>query len=327
MTGADRMDDGTFNELVTGMIDYAGLFPPARLDMETAVANYLRYRDESHEWMLGRFIVPAGRLRELASFENEPGLPGRLCVLLGSGATIADDFESVREFLAGREGTIVADAFECRFPDETVAAADPSAWASSLESVRNAAAEAGVSGAELFAEVPLTASYAGTDASAAEGIAAFAREQADKGTFARTGFKLRCGGVDAAAFPTVERVAGVLSVCCDLRIPVKFTAGLHHPLRHRDDDIGADAHGFLNVFGAGALAWSAGLEIGEIESCLRETGADAFRFDREHLYWRDHTLTREQVARARVAFVTAFGSCSFEEPVADLQGLGLLTTD
>lgn len=326
------MDD-TFKSLVTGMIDYAGLFPPARLDMETALASYLRYRGESHEWMLARFIVPAGRLRELASFNEAPGLPGRLCVLLGSGASVPDavttarsDFDAVQEFLDGREDAVVVDGFEFRFPDETVAAADPAGWAFCLESVRGAAADAGVSGVELFAEVPGTPESARTDSSAAEGIALFARENTGDETFARTGLKLRCGGVDAAAFPTVERVAGVLSACRDRRIPVKFTAGLHHPLRHRDADIGADAHGFLNVFAAGALAWAADLTTGEIESCLRETGEAAFRFDRDHLYWREHTLTRDQVARARAAFVTAFGSCSFEDPVADLQQLGLLTT-
>jgi hypothetical protein len=326
--------DGTLRALVTGMIDYAGLFPPARLDMETAVANYIRYRGEAHEWMLGRFIVPAGRLRELASFEEEPGLPGRLCVLLGSGASVVTaaaavrgDFDAVQSFLAGREEAVVVDGFEFRFPDETIAAAEPAGWASCLVTVRDAAAGAGVTGVELFAEVPATSNYARTDASAAEGIALFARNSDDDGTFSRTGLKLRCGGVEAAAFPAVERVAGVLSVCRDRRIPVKFTAGLHHPLRHRDEDIGADAHGFLNVFGAGALAWSAGLPAGEIESCLRETDAAAFEFGEDHFCWRDHALTRKQVATARTDFVTAFGSCSFEDPVADLQQLGLLTTD
>ena len=45
-----------------GLIDYAGLYPPAALDMRTAVRNYLEYRSEhKHAWMLGRFIVDAGR--------------------------------------------------------------------------------------------------------------------------------------------------------------------------------------------------------------------------------------------------------------------------
>ena len=51
--------------LLAGLIDYAGLFPPAALPMEQAVANYRRYRGGEHAWMLGRFVVPAARAAEV----------------------------------------------------------------------------------------------------------------------------------------------------------------------------------------------------------------------------------------------------------------------
>ena len=52
--------------LLSGIIDYAGLFPPAKLPLEEALRNYLRYRKESpYRWMLGRFVCPVGRLQEL----------------------------------------------------------------------------------------------------------------------------------------------------------------------------------------------------------------------------------------------------------------------
>ena len=50
--------------LLHGLIDYAGLFPPARLDMQSAVANYARYLEGNRAWMLGRFVVPSSRLEE-----------------------------------------------------------------------------------------------------------------------------------------------------------------------------------------------------------------------------------------------------------------------
>ncbi len=50
--------------LLAGAIDYAGLFPPAALAMETAVANYARYRGGGDAWALGRFLVPGARLGE-----------------------------------------------------------------------------------------------------------------------------------------------------------------------------------------------------------------------------------------------------------------------
>ncbi|MGB3541393.1 MAG: hypothetical protein WBA11_00585, partial [Rubrivirga sp.] len=50
--------------LLDGLVDYAGLFPPAALDLEAAVGEYARHRSGDHAWMLQRFIAPAGRLAE-----------------------------------------------------------------------------------------------------------------------------------------------------------------------------------------------------------------------------------------------------------------------
>ena len=62
-----------------GLIDYAGLFPPAALAMDDAVGRYARPTGAGRDaWMLGRFIVPASRLGE---FEQRRGVaagrPGR----------------------------------------------------------------------------------------------------------------------------------------------------------------------------------------------------------------------------------------------------------
>jgi hypothetical protein len=51
--------------LLSGLIDYAGLFPPAALSMEEAVRNYARYREGEHAWMLGKFVVPEARASEV----------------------------------------------------------------------------------------------------------------------------------------------------------------------------------------------------------------------------------------------------------------------
>ena len=51
--------------LLEGLIDYAGLFPPAALSMQDAVRNYARYRDGEHAWALGKFVVPQARAQEV----------------------------------------------------------------------------------------------------------------------------------------------------------------------------------------------------------------------------------------------------------------------
>jgi hypothetical protein len=52
--------------LMTGLIDYAGLFPPAKLEMQASAESFARARMGEHEWVLGRFICPVSRLREFS---------------------------------------------------------------------------------------------------------------------------------------------------------------------------------------------------------------------------------------------------------------------
>jgi hypothetical protein len=71
--------------LLAGLIDYAGLFPPAELDMADALRNYARYREGPNAWALGRFVVPAARLNEV-----DPAFP---CSVIGMPARVVDSCE------------------------------------------------------------------------------------------------------------------------------------------------------------------------------------------------------------------------------------------
>lgn len=51
--------------LLEGLVDYAGLFPPAALPLDKAVANYQSYRQGEFAWALGRFVVPAAKLKDV----------------------------------------------------------------------------------------------------------------------------------------------------------------------------------------------------------------------------------------------------------------------
>lgn len=121
--------------------------------------------------------------------------------------------------------------------------------------------------------------------------------------------KIRCGGDST---PSDAEVAGFIERCARLRLPFKATAGLHHPIR--SDEM----HGFINVLMAGALAWR-GFRL--LEPVIAERDPAAFRFDRE-AHWRDERLTIAEIERARSEFVHSIGSCSFEEPIQDLEELG-----
>jgi len=57
--------------LLAGLIDYAGLYPPASLDMRTAARNYVSYQNGPHAFALGRFIVDIARTDELRGFAGD----------------------------------------------------------------------------------------------------------------------------------------------------------------------------------------------------------------------------------------------------------------
>jgi hypothetical protein len=138
--------------------------------------------------------------------------------------------------------------------------------------------------------------------------------------------KMRTGGVTPESIPSVEAVANFILTSARLRLPFKATAGLHHPVRslrpltYEQDAPRIMMHGFLNVFVAAAFAWY-GME--KIEPILAEQDPNTFRFDTA-VHWRDYSLSADQVQAARTHFAHSFGSCSFEEPVQDLQALGWL---
>src|SRR5712671_6218049 len=66
----DSSASDALHVLLNGLIDYAGLFPPASLDLPTAMRNYATYRAGEHAWMLGRFVVP-----EALAAEVDPAWP------------------------------------------------------------------------------------------------------------------------------------------------------------------------------------------------------------------------------------------------------------
>jgi hypothetical protein len=308
---------------LAGLIDYAGLFPPAALPLGPALAEYARHRAGSDAWMLGRFIAPASRLEALAAaLAADPALGGRdpwqLTVLVGGGA----DLGAALAALPGQADAVAAceqggarglsvEGLEAPLPPTGGAAAK----------LAEALAEEGLGGRDLYLEVPAGAAV---DEALADIKTAAARLSGPLGAFPVLGAKLRCGGLAPEAFPDPERVAAVLAGCAREALPLKFTAGLHHPVRHRSWDPPVMMHGFLNVVGAALLAAAGVADEARLAACLRETDAAAFRLDEDGFAWRDLRLDPAAVARARAAGVAGFGSCSFDEPRQDLAALGLL---
>jgi hypothetical protein len=252
------------------LIDDAGLFPPARKPMERALADHRAARDGPHAWILGRFLCPASRLDELA-------------------AAGTDGVEEVGAILDGPDWRAGLEAVE-RFPGRVAI----------VEARLPAGGEAGAlvaaaAGREVFLEVPWSDPAA---------LTAALEDAAGAGA----GAKLRCGGVTADAFPPDEAVAQFVTECRRLGLRFKATAGLHHPFRTPDDEIGVLQHGFVNLLAATALPEADTVAI------VAEGDPAAFDLTGDAIGWRG---AYGDAAEARAGF-TAFGSCSFDEPVEDL---------
>jgi hypothetical protein len=271
--------------LLEGLIDYAGFAPPASLPMAAAVRNYAAYREGQHAWALGRFVVPVERLAEFETAALEYS-PFRLSILAPPG------------LVPSVETRHSIDAIEIKVHSE----------ADIVNSMKTMP-----KGVAAYFEISLPAP--------AEFIAIMAET--------RVNAKVRTGGLMPDLFPTSANLGHFFSICGRAKVPFKATAGLHHPIREKykltyepDSPCGI-MHGFLNVFLAAILLYWRGSETDAIRT-LEERSLQAFRFDDAGVSWHGHHLKTEQIAEARKKFAIGFGSCSFEEPIAELRGLALL---
>lgn len=251
---------GSLRALITRLIDYAGLYPPAGLPLPAVVQNYEIYRASSDDgWILNRLVLPQAKLDEVQLETN-----WRVTLLVDDEPGALPPQIETLEIRAGRRLSL-----------------------------------------PTYCEVPLVRIVDG---------------------FA----KVRTGGLTLESIPAAEELAEFLCQAAERRIAFKATAGLHHPVRSdRPLTYAPDAprgvmHGFVNVFLAAAFAWS-GVDRATVLKILSETDAGAFQFRDNDALWRDEGLTTEQIAASRREFAHCFGSCSFEEPLADLRALGWLT--
>lgn len=304
--------------LFGGLIDYAGVFPPASLELDAAVAEYRAARLGPHSWLLGRFIITASRLEALggmlmASMQSGEE-PWAISVIL-DGEVAAAAF-AARAFDSEMEPAAQVALLEVALPTEASDGRDRQQAFDASAPVVTAALSASAVATPFF-EIKLDAGWE-TGLGAAAGALADHRLASHR----PLGAKLRCGGVVADAFPTPQQVVAFIVECTATDLPFKATAGLHHPIRHFDPDLGVMRHGFLNLLVASALARQ-GVDTAELTQVVEETAPEAFQLSVGAASWRDHTLRGSDLARLREHFA-GYGSCSFDEPVQDLVGLGML---
>lgn len=307
--------------LTEGLIDYAGLFPPAKLGMPEAVENFARYLRSSQAPMLGRFVCPASRLNELTkagqmlmpgTFATSgypemagDGEPWRISAIVPhtSQTPLDDSLEQIREFNhrheAQDQGLAVVDAIET--PLKEVADVD-----GLLDTVPEQLA--------IAMEVPVAG---GADVRGY--IAALA------GTGAAA--KIRCGGVTKDAMLPAEPIVKFIAACRTAGVPFKCTAGLHHALpgsyrlTYEDNPPMGPMQGFVNVFTAAILISARTIDEATALELMAETNGSNFVLTDDAIGWKGHTVPVATAVEQRSRFALSYGSCSFEEPVGELTEL------
>jgi hypothetical protein len=278
------------DQLLDRLFDYAGLYPPASLDLPRAVANDAAYRQGRNAHALGRFVVDLNRVDALERVAGDYFSRMKLSVVAAANA----DWKTLVRLLGAGAGIESAEL-------KVTVPAD-------VEEVAGQLPE----GLTTYFEVPI-------DRDSMQILDAVCR--------AGAGLKLRMGGVVAEAFPSSHAVAGMLSAIADRHLIFKATAGLHHPLRSRHpltyapDSHEGMMHGFVNLFCAAALIYFDG-DPGDAIAILEETNPEAWSVTSDAVAWRDLKWSADEIRAVRQRFFASIGSCSITEPMADVEMLG-----
>ena len=295
--------------LMENVIDYAGLFPPARLDMDPTVRNYAEYLRGGHAWMLGRLVVPVNRLSEFETFagsllpRSHAEIPWQISALTApadDAAGLDRDLERIAAFNESHadpsNGLAIIDAIELK--------------AGSSEAIEEAL-DVVPDDITPFFEMSLERDLRGV-------ILAISGNDACA--------KVRTGGVTPDLFPSPEAVASFIDLCATADVPFKATAGLHHPFTHDSRGVpGAKEFGFVNLFLAAALVKRQEIAKDEAVELLAEEDPGSFHFKDDAIAWREHAAGADQIDETRKTFALSYGSCSFVEPIDDLSAMGLLS--
>jgi hypothetical protein len=286
--------------LLTEIIDYAGLFPPSNVGMTSAVQNYANYLKSENAWMLGRFILPVSKLDEFL-VEAESLFADKIWRLsVIADENLSETLDKIEKFNESNAEKFVVDMLEAK-----VNSADEIHRASKIIP-RN-----------LITYFELPAQEIMTDLMIA---LAMTKNRA----------KIRTGGITKDAFPNSADIIKFMRVCIAANVPFKATAGLHHPLKcvkpltyEENAEVGA-MHGFLNLF-LSACFLRQDLNNSFVFNLMNDTNAKNFEFADEGILWKENAIATGTIAATRVKNAISFGSCSFLEPIEDLQQLAVIS--
>jgi hypothetical protein len=299
-----KWNEDAVSHFMTRLIDYAGLFPPASLSLQEAISNYHFYIREINQWMVRSFVIPVTRLHELepylALFNKQ--YPLRLAVILTKSADLESELKAIKHFLSTFHPVGTIEAIEIPLPSDV-----------ELEYLRKLEIET--------EDFPIYCEVSGSKIQIQHTLDLI--QSVNKQSHKQLGVKMRTGGIKANLFPTADKVAFVIHECQKRQLMLKFTAGLHHPIRQYRDEVETKMHGFINVFTAALLAYNYPIDLNTLEMILLDEDPTHFSFTPKELRWWDLSVHSEEIYKARSFFAHSYGSCSLDEPLEELGDLSI----
>lgn len=298
----------SLEELLKGLFDYAGMFPPAGLSFDDALRCSAAFPVVLHRPGLlgGDLVLDATKLQELtpaalsrAGFQRSPL---RLCLL---GAPLTPE----RPVIGAASGNAAVQivSYEVKLPWPFPGF--PDAAARALSTTRGALDK----DIRLFVEPELSPSEWEKNHEAVFSLL----DGLNRRILHPIGLKIRGSG------PRAVTNAVLSSLLPDINrrsLPFKATGGLHHPFRNarKSHDLG-----FLNLAAALRLQSALGavaLPRHRLLECLETEGSAAYDFS-GGLRWKEFSIAPEELRSAVSRVPFTIGSCSLSEPDEDLRRL------
>lgn len=285
--------------LVHGLFDYAGMFPPASLELDAAMWESARSLRLTRPHIVGADLVVS--LDDLSRIDEERlqlagfgDTEAKLAVVAVDSGDLDEAVIEVSEKAAAMAGVMRIVSLEVH------------GTTFDSPSLRTAAKVLGRTQLYLEPRMPDSAW-----ARNAPGVIRLLRNL--DGNYATIGLKVRGSGANAIRPATL---AWLIPQALTLGVPLKATAGLHHPIV---EEAMGNAIGFVGLAAAIRLRQCLGeaFTLDNIQQCVTETQAEAFSFDGE-LSWRGHAVTLEALQDAMRKQPFAIGSCSLREPDQDM---------
>lgn len=300
--------------LLDQVIDYAGIFPPSKLPLSEAINNYEEYINRGDAWILGPFVFPAHNLNKLDGYMDlfTSARPLSISALVRKSTNPAEmikfleeDLRTIQYFNKKYERISNIDLLELPLPSLYLRNSDFEQIVGLIEKYN----------ITCYCEIPVGDSFN------EEGLNNCIELLSNTNELRA---KLRTGSVKKELIPNVDIVSAFIYACKKHQVSMKFTAGLHHPIRMYRGEVDNKMHGFINVFTAGFMAFHHDLSKNHIQDILLDENHLNFSFQKDRLVWKDLEILAEDIQMLRNNYLCSFGSCNFIDPVKEFIDLEII---